>query len=416
MKCPKCGFENLDGASFCIKCGSRIDGKIACPKCGEYIPNEASFCPHCGKPIPHESISKTIEQDALDQKKQQIGKKFNRVSLFVCLAFFIVSVIVLFANYFSRTPNQFETPDFVLYLIEGFQNIGAMSEFDMALTIVRAIIFAFNVFVVIGFSIVGIIKLIRAFKDQSTLSDVYKYLVIVFTSHALTIGLLGATYSPYFYSVSDPLSSYFAFGFMHIAAILLFDCFLHFKKGQVSIFIARLLFAASFLIIILTILAFQQPYLFISIGDQGFIYHFVYVVSEFIDSSMDALAISVVMFAGITLICILLFITFIYSTIIYLSSAYFKGMTTYKRFRIIYYMCTVNLAVIATMIFVSSLTEMILFTRFMNDPNIAVSLGLISVEALTASILLLGVSVASFRIYTNYNRLKTLEQKTSKVD
>ena len=40
MKCHKCGFDNLDEANFCIKCGARLDQKIPCPKCGEYISND----------------------------------------------------------------------------------------------------------------------------------------------------------------------------------------------------------------------------------------------------------------------------------------------------------------------------------------------------------------------------------------
>ena len=27
MRCPKCGFENRDGANFCKKCGYKFTGK-----------------------------------------------------------------------------------------------------------------------------------------------------------------------------------------------------------------------------------------------------------------------------------------------------------------------------------------------------------------------------------------------------
>jgi len=31
MKCQKCGFENLDGMSFCGKCGAKLE--TVCPQC-----------------------------------------------------------------------------------------------------------------------------------------------------------------------------------------------------------------------------------------------------------------------------------------------------------------------------------------------------------------------------------------------
>ncbi len=48
MNCKKCGFSNPEGASFCVSCGSRVDGKVACPKCGSMNDSGYVFCPTCG--------------------------------------------------------------------------------------------------------------------------------------------------------------------------------------------------------------------------------------------------------------------------------------------------------------------------------------------------------------------------------
>ena len=46
MKCPKCQFENREGAKFCLKCGEKLEFK--CPTCGKQLPSEAMFCDECG--------------------------------------------------------------------------------------------------------------------------------------------------------------------------------------------------------------------------------------------------------------------------------------------------------------------------------------------------------------------------------
>ncbi len=49
MKCPKCQFENEEGAKFCLECGERLD--LECPQCGKTLPLMAKFCNQCGQKI-----------------------------------------------------------------------------------------------------------------------------------------------------------------------------------------------------------------------------------------------------------------------------------------------------------------------------------------------------------------------------
>jgi len=46
MKCPKCSFENREGAKFCLKCGNPME--LRCSSCGKALPAEAVFCDECG--------------------------------------------------------------------------------------------------------------------------------------------------------------------------------------------------------------------------------------------------------------------------------------------------------------------------------------------------------------------------------
>jgi len=46
MECPKCRFDNREGAKFCLECGEKFD--IACPQCEKMLPLSAKFCDECG--------------------------------------------------------------------------------------------------------------------------------------------------------------------------------------------------------------------------------------------------------------------------------------------------------------------------------------------------------------------------------
>jgi len=46
MKCPKCRYENREGARFCLECGTGLDR--VCPECGKGLPKSAKFCDDCG--------------------------------------------------------------------------------------------------------------------------------------------------------------------------------------------------------------------------------------------------------------------------------------------------------------------------------------------------------------------------------
>jgi class 3 adenylate cyclase/tetratricopeptide (TPR) repeat protein len=46
MKCPKCQFDNRDGAKFCKKCGKKLE--LGCPSCGQSYKSDSIFCDECG--------------------------------------------------------------------------------------------------------------------------------------------------------------------------------------------------------------------------------------------------------------------------------------------------------------------------------------------------------------------------------
>ena len=72
MKCPKCGFENLDKAKFCNECGNKLE--IPCPNCSTGNPPGSKFCYECGHDLalPPESLPR--REPSLDEKIAKIQK------------------------------------------------------------------------------------------------------------------------------------------------------------------------------------------------------------------------------------------------------------------------------------------------------------------------------------------------------
>ncbi len=71
MQCPKCQFENVDGAKFCNECGCKLE--ISCPECKKSNPPGSKFCNECGQNLisPQEPVEKELSFDEKIDKIQR---------------------------------------------------------------------------------------------------------------------------------------------------------------------------------------------------------------------------------------------------------------------------------------------------------------------------------------------------------
>ena len=67
MKCPKCQFENREGAKFCLECGIKLE--LECPQCGKAFPISAKFCDECGQRLSELCEPETIVKEAEGERK-----------------------------------------------------------------------------------------------------------------------------------------------------------------------------------------------------------------------------------------------------------------------------------------------------------------------------------------------------------
>ncbi|MGD8212783.1 MAG: adenylate/guanylate cyclase domain-containing protein, partial [Desulfobacterales bacterium] len=74
MECPTCHYNNPNDALFCMKCGSKLEGR--CQHCGAEIPDNAIFCMKCGKKL-------TFKDPPADDKQQEIDLNAERRQLTV---------------------------------------------------------------------------------------------------------------------------------------------------------------------------------------------------------------------------------------------------------------------------------------------------------------------------------------------
>ena len=58
MKCPKCQFENREGARFCKECGAQLE--LSCPKCDALITPDSKFCDRCGYDLSTPAIAPPV--------------------------------------------------------------------------------------------------------------------------------------------------------------------------------------------------------------------------------------------------------------------------------------------------------------------------------------------------------------------
>jgi class 3 adenylate cyclase len=61
MKCPKCQFENRDGAKFCGKCRTKLS--LICPQCNAENPPDNAFCDQCASDLKEPEEAPSIDYE-----------------------------------------------------------------------------------------------------------------------------------------------------------------------------------------------------------------------------------------------------------------------------------------------------------------------------------------------------------------
>ena len=177
MKCPKCSFENVDGSTYCINCGSRLDGKVRCPKCGEFLEPDAESCSHCGYVVPH---NKEASSNGFNDKRERLKFVFNRVFAIASIVLFSLAILEVWGFYLSYKSSadiNFWTGSAVYYLVLNIIDAvrttidGGLSPSELTAMWFGAgfqfLVMLINIVVVTTASIFGLIKSIHNLKSNT---------------------------------------------------------------------------------------------------------------------------------------------------------------------------------------------------------------------------------------------------------
>jgi len=58
MRCPKCQFDNREGAKFCGKCKAKL--LLVCSQCNSENPPDNVFCDECGQDLSERQKDKEL--------------------------------------------------------------------------------------------------------------------------------------------------------------------------------------------------------------------------------------------------------------------------------------------------------------------------------------------------------------------
>ena len=188
---------------------------------------------------------------------------------------------------------------------------------------------------------------------------------------------------------------------------------MHFKRGAVSIFIARIILGVGMYLPLILMSTFSSQSAYYSMfanGYVGFLYHYGEMIFALTTSSYHDGFIQTFIFSSINILVIFAYISVLYFFIVYYVTSYFKGLNKFKKFRIVFYMSTIALAILSTILLFSSIIEHSLYVSYLGIDS-AYWGSYIGVVFLV--VLLIGVSVATFNIYSKATRRAQLEEKTT---
>ena len=272
MHCKHCGFENREGASFCIYCGARFDETIICPNCGDAISADSKECPSCKAKIPYDSLKPlTVKEEKHLSRKERGSRAFERLfnilsigGVLLALAFVVAFLISVFSNKGDYAYyNMVDVWQYITTGIEGYSSI------ESAFYLIYHYIYSINMWlhvvaiVVASFFAIGS-QFRNAVHDKKYMSE--RYLMIIYAATILLWSTLVKTQyiTPVLYILLGYLFVFFAF-------LFIYRTYYSFEKGRISRIVEKVIFSFSFVFLSLTLVSTYVPTYLFSNGETYYL-------------------------------------------------------------------------------------------------------------------------------------------------
>ena len=429
MKCPKCSFENVDGSTYCINCGSRLDGKVRCPKCGEFLEPDAESCSHCGYTVPH---NKEASSNGFNDKRERIKFVFNRVFAIVSIVLFSLAILEVWGFYLSYKSSgdiNFWTGSAVYYLVLNIidaVNITITEGLSPAeLTSLwfgagfQFLVMLINIVIVTTASIFGLIKSINALKTNTY--KCYLYLAVVLLSHAVCLFLLTSfantfEYGKEYLSYEISGSKSFFDSQIGVALLIMFisEAFFQFDKTKKAKFITLVLISLVAIVGYLYLESYQGAFInYFFDKDVTYNYGLGYFLMNRISevglggssNNISLLILSIALF-----VLFLLVVTLLVSSILYTVIHYFNRTYERHHFYIPLYYMSITLLVILTMCLIITIAINVIVANELGVSVLA-NYGIYPVALIYA-----GFPFASVSMIRNIKANNKLAEQTSVIE
>lgn len=118
-KCPSCHSEFGDGATYCDKCGAKLEKVYTCPHCGAELTEDAIFCSRCGKSVNSNEVvssviapkeSSNVDNKTIERYKREIAIYRAKRKTFLILGSIFLGVgltlFILFTSLMITTADK----------------------------------------------------------------------------------------------------------------------------------------------------------------------------------------------------------------------------------------------------------------------------------------------------------------------
>ena len=424
MKCPQCGFENVENSKHCLNCGARMDGNILCPKCSKAISRDYDRCPHCNHKIPHFVEQPVSEQELT--KKEKITSTFNKVFLIVIIALLATSLGLVFGQYISFYKNDIQIDGNAYYFLvqswketlSEFKNSGSKL-FRSTLMIEHLVSFVFvvlNIITTYIFGVMGIIKSVRALRRKGYKEcNTYFNLGVVFLSNIITVAVLlslKCDFGDQKCALAPGFSSYFGTMFFAMFAMSVFSIVIRHQNGQRSPTFEKIVFSLNYFISIVIIAVLAST--FVTLKADGYSLRVFYGVLnsirnyQFLRDTNNGitLMIIVIVLALFTIIEAIILM----ALMIFFSLGFYTDREQSMKFKIPCYGLSFFAFVLSFIMLGLSISAVVFYNKVY---GIEFAISYLPIANFVLGLSLFGASIASLTITRRYRYYKRIASQTT---
>ena len=276
MKCQKCGFENTEETSYCMNCGTRLDGKIMCPNCRSLVEPHEDNCPSCGAKLPKEiTVKDTKEYNDFKAARERRNRVWQIVFTAIFVALLAYSLIGVFGPMITATDwvqNTFAKGSGLYYLTfefgRAFSNLksttDAIGRFNILFKpIFRFIVCLANVTVTYSFGVIGILKGIKQLRMKRECKfTLHYYVAAILASYVITSSCLLSSYSSDLSNTVSLVGSFKSEITTFILSVfvgMVYHVYYRYDNRKRALFIQNIIFSLGFVLCVFTLLSLEKP-------------------------------------------------------------------------------------------------------------------------------------------------------------